>query len=216
MTTISWALAAAALAVGVVEWWATHTGRKPVRHVTKPLSLTLLTGVALTLDPIDPTIRTWMVIGLLFSLAGDVFLLGTERFFVFGLASFLIAHIAYVIGLFHGPTSIGWSLVGLILVVIAIATIGRRIVRGVRTHPEHGGSAMVGPVVAYLVVISAMVVASFGTASAVAVVGASLFYASDAILAWNRFVETRRLGAVAVMVTYHLGQAGLVAWLVTG
>ena len=33
---------------------------------------------------------------------------------------------------------------------------------------------------------------------------------------WNRFVAARRFGHLAVMVTYHLGQAGLVAWLVTG
>lgn len=216
MTTTSWILAAITLAVGLVEWWATHTDRRPIRLVTKPLTLALLTGVALTLDPIDPTIRTWMVVGLLFSLAGDVFLLGSERFFVGGLVSFLIAHIAYVIGLFHGPVSTGWTVVGVIVVLIAIATVGLRIVRGVRTHPEHGGSAMVGPVIAYLLVISAMVVASFGTASAVAVVGASLFYLSDAVLAWNRFVESRRYGPITVMVTYHLGQAGLVAWLVTG
>jgi uncharacterized membrane protein YhhN len=74
---------------------------------------------------------------------------------------------------------------------------------------------MVVPVVAYLVVISAMVVSAFGTEGRWAVVGASLFYASDATLAWNRFLEPRRFGPLAVMVTYHLGQAGLVAWLVT-
>jgi uncharacterized membrane protein YhhN len=73
---------------------------------------------------------------------------------------------------------------------------------------------MVGPVVAYLVVISAMVVSAFGTAAAWAIVGAFLFYVSDATLAWNRFIEQRRFGPLAVMVTYHLGQIGLVAWLV--
>ncbi|CAN5901971.1 hypothetical protein BH23ACT2_BH23ACT2_25520 [soil metagenome] len=40
--------------------------------------------------------------------------------------------------------------------------------------------------------------------------------ASDATLAWNRFVEARPLGPLAVMVCYHARQAGLVAWLVTG
>lgn len=216
MTTAAWIIAAIGLAVAAVEWWATHEGRTRIRWVTKPLSLLLLIGVAVLLDPIDPTIRTWMVIGLVFSLAGDVFLLGPEKLFVGGLASFLIAHIAYVVGLLQGPRSLGWSVVGLVVVVIAIAVVGRPIVAGARSHPVHGDPTMVGPVIAYLVVISAMVVASFGTASIVAVVGASLFYASDAILAWNRFIERRRFGPVAVMVTYHLGQAGLVAWLVTG
>jgi uncharacterized membrane protein YhhN len=69
---------------------------------------------------------------------------------------------------------------------------------------------LVRPVVAYLVVISAMVVTSWGTAIAFAVVGATLFYVSDATLAWNRFVRPIRYGDLYVMVTYHLGQAGLV------
>ena len=99
---------------------------------------------------------------------------------------------------------------GLAVVVVAIATVGRRVVTGVAAgdHQE-----LVGPVIAYLVVISAMVVSACGTTAAWAIVGALLFYASDATLAWNRFLEQRRFGPLAVMVTYHLGQAGLVAWL---
>jgi len=215
MTTLAWAFAGAALAVALVEWWATYARKGTIRYVTKPLSLALLIGVAVTLEPFDGTVRAWFVAGLVLSLAGDVFLLGSEKLFVGGLASFLLGHLAYVVGLQLGRESWPWLAVGVVVVAVAIATIGRRIVSGVRTNPEHGGGELVGPVIAYLVVISAMVVSAFGTASAVAVAGAMLFYASDATLAWNRFIEERRLGGVAVMVTYHLGQAGLVAWLVT-
>jgi uncharacterized membrane protein YhhN len=213
MTTMSWVFAGLALGVAVVEWWATFQQRTSIRYVTKPLALALLIGVAVTLDPFDPTIRTWLVVGLVLSLAGDVFLLGPESWFVGGLASFLLGHIAYVVALQQAPRSIPWTLVGVAVVLVAIATIGRRIIGGVKAS---GQSEMVGPVFAYLVVISAMVVSAFGTAAPWAIVGATLFYASDAILAWNRFVEARRFGGLAVMVTYHLGQAGLVAWLVTG
>jgi hypothetical protein len=45
-------------------------------------------------------------------------------------------------------------------------------------------------------------------------VGASLFFASDSLIAWNRFVRPRAWAPVAIMVTYHLGQAGLVTSLV--
>lgn len=79
---------------------------------------------------------------------------------------------------------------------------------------DHGELTV--PVVAYLVVISVMVISAFGTASAPAILGAGLFYVSDTTLAWNRFVEARRSGPLAVMVTYHLGQAGLVGWVATG
>ena len=41
-------------------------------------------------------------------------------------------------------------------------------------------------------------------------VGAALFVASDAMIAWNRFVAPFRAADLGIMVTYHLGQAGLV------
>ena len=211
MTAASWILAAVAAVLGVTDWWAVWAGRRPVRWITKPGSLAALVGVAATLDPADPTVRTWMVVGLVLSLAGDVFLLMDERFFIAGLASFLLAHVAYIVGLNLAPTSAGWALVGLAVVLVAVAAALRPILQAV-ARGDHRG--MLGPVVVYSLVISAMLVSAFGTGDARAVVGAGLFYVSDATLAVNRFVAPRRLLDVAVMVTYHLGQAGLVAWRV--
>lgn len=214
MTTVSWVFAAVAAAFALADWWATGTDQRRVRTVTKPAALAALIGVAVTLDPtVSSTVRTAMVIGLVVSLLGDVFLLvDDERAFVGGLASFLLGHVAYVVGLLLAPNRLGWALVGLALVAVAIGTVGRRIVDTVRDRHRE----LTGPVVAYLVTISAMVVCAWSTAAPWAIVGAMLFYASDSVLAWNRFVEPRRLGPIAVMVTYHLAQAGLVAWLVTG
>ncbi|MBA3281604.1 MAG: lysoplasmalogenase [Acidimicrobiia bacterium] len=214
MTTASWVFAVAALAFAVTDWWAVWVKRAKVRYVTKPAALGALIGVALTLDPaVDPTVRSWMVAGLVLSLVGDIFLMLDDKWFVAGLSSFLLGHIAYVVGLQLAPTSRTGTVVGLIVVGLVIATVGRRIVTGVASgdHRE-----LVVPVVAYLVVISAMVVSASGTEDPWAVAGAGLFYVSDATLAWNRFLEPRRWGPLTVMVTYHLGQAGLVSWLVTG
>lgn len=213
MNTAAWILAAVALAFGATDWWATWHDRVSVRHLTKPAALIALIGVAVTLEPFDSTIRTWMVIGLVLSLAGDVFLLLPEKWFVAGLSSFLLGHIAYVVAMQLAPRSVPMSLLGLAVVVVSVAVVGRRIVSGVASGENRD---MVAPVIAYLVVISAMVVSAFGTSAPWAIAGAGLFYASDATLAWNRFLERRRFGPVAVMVTYHLGQAGLVGWLVTG
>ena len=41
-------------------------------------------------------------------------------------------------------------------------------------------------------------------------VGAALFVASDAMIAWDRFVAPFPAADLGIMVTYHLGQAGLV------
>lgn len=212
MTPVAWGLAVVFAVLAVTDWTVVGTGRRAWRPVTKPLALVALIGVAVTLEPVDPAVRTWMVVGLVLSLAGDVFLLGSRRWFVPGLVSFLAAHVAYVVGLLLAPTSPGWMLVGLALVAAAAVAAVPRLAR--LRRGEH--ASLLGPVVAYLVVISAMVVTAFGTAHPWAVAGAVLFYVSDATLAWNRFLTEHRWGPTVVMVTYHLGQAGLVGWLVQG
>ncbi len=45
-----------------------------------------------------------------------------------------------------------------------------------------------GPVMAYMGVISAMVVTAFGAGNPFGIGGALSFYASDATLGWNKFV----------------------------
>lgn len=214
MTTVAWAFAAATALFALGDWWAVATERASVRHVTKPAALAALIGVAVTLDPtVSPAIRTAMVVGLVCSLAGDVFLMLPEKWFVAGLGSFLLGHIAYVVAMQWAPTSVVGTLVGLAVVALGVGLVGQRVVRGVAAGENR---SLVGPVIAYLTVISAMVVSAFGTEAPWAIVGASLFYVSDATLAWNRFLVPLRWGPLAVMVTYHLGQIGLVAWLVTG
>ncbi|MFP4511483.1 MAG: lysoplasmalogenase [Acidimicrobiales bacterium] len=213
MTTTAWFLAGAAALFAATDWIGVATSRRGLRRLAKPATLTLLVGVAVTLDPVDPSIRAWMVVGLCFSLVGDVALMLPERWFVVGLGAFLLGHVAYVVAMVLAPTSAPGLAIGALLVAVAGAVVGRRIVAAVRTgqHPELGP-----PVIAYILVISAMVIAALGTTATAAILGALLFYASDATLAWNRFVEPLRHGPLAVMITYHLGQAGLVAWLVTG
>jgi uncharacterized membrane protein YhhN len=59
-------------------------------------------------------------------------------------------------------------------------------------------------------VIGVTVVAAWATGHLLVAAGASVFMVSDAILAIDRFVQGRRFGALAVMVTYHLAQVLLV------
>jgi uncharacterized membrane protein YhhN len=53
-----------------------------------------------------------------------------------------------------------------------------------------------------------------GTASAFAIAGALLFYVSDSLIAVTNFIQDHPMGRLAVMVTYHLAQVGLVLALV--
>lgn len=210
MTGAATGLLVATLVVALADWWAVATDRRKVEYVLKPLTMVVLIATALALDPVSGAARAFLVAGLVGSLAGDVFLMLDERFFLGGLVSFLIAHVLYVIGLAQLDISAPMLVVGLVLVVISGAVIGTRIARG----SGRTDARLPGPVIAYLTVISAMVVVAFGTTLPLAIIGALLFYTSDGVLGWNRFVDPIPYGRVIIMTTYHLGQIGLVLALV--
>jgi uncharacterized membrane protein YhhN len=184
-------------------------GLRP-RVITKPLVLVLLIGVALALTPQDPAVRAWFVVALACSLAGDVALL-SARGFVVGLAAFLLAHVAYAVGFVVGGVGAPTLLVGLAAMLVFDIVLARRLVPALRAS---GRGSLVPPVLAYMTAITAMVAAAAGSAIPLAMAGAVLFAASDAILADGRFVRRRRRGDLAVMVLYHLGQVSLVLSLV--
>lgn len=210
MTAAAGVLLAITLASAAIDWVAVHHGHRPVEYVFKPLTLVVLTATALALDPADPTVRAWFVAGLVLSLAGDVLLMLPGDHFVPGLGAFLLAHVAYVVGLAAAGLDPLGVLAGLLVVGAAFGLVGTRLVGALRATR----SELAGPVTAYMAVISAMVVCAFGTGDGVAIAGAVLFYASDALIGWGRFVRPVDWGRLAVMVTYHLGQVLLVLSLV--
>jgi uncharacterized membrane protein YhhN len=190
----------------VGDWVAVGTRARRLEYLCKPAATASLIGVAATLDPSSGARRTAVVVALVFSLAGDVFLMLPRDLFVAGLGSFLLAHVAYVVGfrLDAGPAS--ELVLPAVAVLVVIAAIGRPVLRGVRqTDP-----AMAAPVAAYISVIAAMVTTALASGDALAGVGAVVFMASDSLIAWNRFVRPLSWAPVAIMVTYHLGQAGIV------
>jgi uncharacterized membrane protein YhhN len=211
VTSAAFLLLALALVAAVGDWIAVHQEAKGLEYVCKPLTMVLLIGAALTLDPTDPTVRTWFVVALVLSLMGDVFLMVPKDLFVFGLGAFLLGHIAYIVGMHVEGVDGPRFLVGIVIVMAVLAVLGTAILRGVRAGPDPG---LAGPVVAYMFVISAMVASAIGVGNVAAIVGASLFYVSDALIAWNRFVRETPHPHVSIMVTYHLAQIGLVLSLV--
>lgn len=211
MNTATVVMLVVAGAFALVNWWAVGRDNRPVEYLAKPATLALLVVAALVLDPIDPTARAWFVAALVLSLAGDVFLMLPSEKFLQGLVSFLAGHVAYVVGLSY----LGWSAVGfgiaVALVVAALAIVGTRVVKAVRSGSEPDFAI---PVAVYMAVISAMVIAAGASGVAIALVGALLFYVSDSLIAWTRFIEPKPWGRVAIMVTYHLAQFSLVLSLV--
>jgi uncharacterized membrane protein YhhN len=207
VTTRAWALVVVAALLAATDWWAVARRSRVLEYVAKPGALAALLAVALVLHPERSDERVWFVVALVFSLAGDVFLMLPSDLFVPGLASFLLAHVAYTVGFdLHAGSAV--ALVATCTVVAAAGTaIGSRIV----TRVVHGDDpSLVVPVVAYMVVISAMVASALAAGPVLGAVGAVLFYGSDALIAWDRFVQPRPWMPLAIIVTYHVGQAALV------
>jgi len=208
-TAVLLALAGAAAAV---NWVGVARGDRRLVYAAKPSTLALLVGAAAVLDADDGAVRAWFVAGLALSLVGDVILMLPDdrptgpNMFLYGLGSFLLGHLAYIAGMGSDHRSWALTLVGAVGVAAALAVIGPRVLAGV----SESSPAMRGPVLGYMAVISVMVVTAFGRTVPAGIVGALLFYASDASLAWNRFVRPSPALRLTVIVTYHLAQAALV------
>ncbi len=213
MTAAAWALLVVAAALAVVDWIGVARGSRALEYVGKPGALAALVLVALTLDPADGSARTWFVVALVLSLAGDVFLMLPRDRFVEGLASFLLAHVAYVVGFTRDGAAVTTILLVAIPVVVVAGLLGARFLRAAT---RDGDRSLVGPLVAYMAVIAAMVSCALASGNGLAIAGALLFMGSDSLIAETRFVGPRSWGPLGIMVSYHLGQALLTVSLVRG
>jgi uncharacterized membrane protein YhhN len=188
------------------DWYSRARGNAVLEYVCKPGTLAALIAAAVVIDAHDDGVRAWFVAALVLSLVGDVLLMLPNEQFVGGLAAFLLAHVCYIAG-FVASGLHAWALVPAALATaIVVAPVARRILRGVRANEAE----LTVPVVAYLVVIAAMLACAVASGNAFAIVGAVLFVTSDSMIAWDRFVSPFAASAVAIMVTYHLAQAGFV------
>lgn len=211
MTTLTWILFALTLVIAVVDWFAVHTENTSLEYLAKPATMVPLIAAAGALDPAVPAMRTWFIVALVFSLLGDVFLMLPEpKLFVAGLGSFLIGHIAYIIGMRQGELSGAGLVVGAVLVITGLIAIGPTVVKGA----HETDSTLAVPVLVYMIVISIMVVFAIGSGVTIAIAGAGLFFASDLAIGWSRFVDEFPRHRMVIIVTYHLAQILLVGSLV--
>ena len=211
MTAAAAALLAAAAVTAAVDWWAVAAKVKRLEYVCQPATVLLLAAAALSLDPQSGGQRAWFVAALLLCAAGDVFLMLRRERFVAGLASFLLGHLAYIAGFISaGRPGTAGLVAGLLIVVNALGIAGTRVVAALRAA---GDTGLIGPVVVYMLAIAAMTVLATGSGRVAAGIGAVLFLGSDTLIALNRFVRPLGWAPLAIIVTYHLGQAGLVVSL---
>jgi uncharacterized membrane protein YhhN len=192
-----------------------------LEYIAKPAVMVVLFIWLLTSVGMNGAL-IWFGLGILFSLLGDVLLMiSLDRMFLPGLVAFLLAHVAYVIG-FNIPLPLfsAWSLIFAFMVGLGGTRIIRRIVDSLASS---GNVRMRTPILIYSLVISLMLLSAMmkltditwsANASALVSVGALLFYLSDIVLAWNKFVAPIQHGRIYNIGLYHLGQITLIAGVI--
>jgi uncharacterized membrane protein YhhN len=179
--------------------------------VFKPISTILIiviAGLSFFEPAYNQTYSIGILIGLLFSLGGDIALLFQEKRkpFMIGLVLFLIAHVVY---------SVTFSLIGRFtlwdilsaLILLAAGLAFFQLIKG-------NLGTMKVPVMVYILIISLMVNRAFSTFASESLssaqawmisIGAVLFYISDFILAANRFWRPWRYDRIS-LAFYFSGQ----------
>ncbi len=211
MNAVAGLVLAVTAAVAVVDWIAVVHSSTRLEYVAKPLVMAGLIAVALVLDPVSALERDLFLIALALGLVSDVFLMLPGDLLLPGLVAALVEHVAYIAGFRARSLNVPWLIAGAVVAVASAAVFVPIYVRALRQKQPK----LVGPVLAYVAVFIVMVASAGGTGSLVALGGALLFFYSDALLGWYRFVGPLSWGRPVNIVAYHAGQALLVLSLAT-
>ena len=197
-----------------------------VQLFTKPLLMVFLfTWFMVSSAKLLP-LRYCIAAALLFSWAGDVFLMlepGGKGWFMAGLGSFLLAHLMYIVFFLRArrATSLGRPLKPFVVVWVALYVL---LLYGLLY--KHIGNLKI-PVGVYAGTIGAMLVASFHAfdksrpgAAGYCIAGALCFVVSDSLLAINKFYLSFQAAGICIMLSYGMAQfaitKGSLLYLATG
>lgn len=214
--------------IALIDWYAVWKDLYKLRYLTKPLTLlALISWFTISGGWHGPT--AIFGVGLILSLAGDIFLLKgilmtRPGFFQLGLVSFLIVQVLYIIGFNNTISCMSISTVALLFITGILAfLVTRYIVGGLRLTPE--GRKQQAPVILYMIALSLMLFSAFLTLfrpewslmpAGLVSLGAALFFASDSILASDAFVKPFKYAEILLTATYHLAQIAIVSGVLLG
>jgi uncharacterized membrane protein YhhN len=200
-----WALSTAIFVVALVA--CERTEHRLGARVTKPLASVSFIATGLFAGAFDTGPGRLVFAGLCLSAVGDVLLLWRDdkTKFLLGLVSFLAAHLTYAAAFLARGVAIPWAAGAAVLLVPTALGVWRWLSPHLARQPK-----MVRPVIAYVVVITAMVVLSVGAlgrgATPWLAIAAVLFFVSDLGVARERFVERGFINRAIGLPTYYAAQ----------
>lgn len=158
--------------------------------IAKPIAAAGFIGAALANGALDSAYGHWILAGLVLSFLGDVLLIPRDAkpAFLAGLVSFLLGHVAYTIAFALHGLDVGSMLVA----ALPVSAASLFALRYLWPHVQTRAPKMQVPVLAYLAVISTMLVCAASTvgrgSTPLILIGAIAFYISDLAVARQRFV----------------------------
>ena len=211
MTGLAWLALAVTAVLALTDWVAVAASRRGLEYAAKPAVMLGLIAVAILLHPVDSTERTFFLVALTLGLISDIFLMLPRDMFLLGLLAAVVEHLAYIAGFNHRPLHAALLAVASVIALVSVWVILPPVIRALRENQPR----LVWPVTAYVTVFVIMVSSAGRTGSPVALVGALLFFYSDGLLAYNRFVKPLAWGRLGNIVLYHAGQALIVLSLLS-
>ncbi len=180
-----------------------ETTDSPALRWFKMVASTGFIAIALSVGAPSSTYGRIVLVALALSWMGDLLLTYRSRpAFLAGLIAFLLGHVAFVSAFW----SLGVAASFALLAAIAVTLIATVVFKWLSPHVGD----MKVPVVAYIVVISVMVVFAFGAygsgASVLVPIGAVLFFISDLFVARNQFVTPDVTNRIWGLPLYYLAQ----------
>jgi uncharacterized membrane protein YhhN len=191
-------LAAAVAALVLADYWGSRVGV----WLAKPLASSLFVAIALANGALGSSYGGLVLTALALSWLGDVLLIpDDDRVFRAGVGAFGLAHAAYLAAF----ALRGIDPMHATMAAVGIVPAGAAAARWLRPHVPPD---MKLPVDVYMAVISAMVVAAYGAfpKDPWILVGAVLFYASDLLVARQRFVAPSPWNPAVGLPLYYTAQ----------
>ncbi|RZL10818.1 MAG: lysoplasmalogenase [Pedobacter sp.] len=208
--------------VFIVHLYAEYNQLSALIHITKPLITIVLMAGLVVVTKLQGKFRKRIFAGLVFSFAGDVFLMfqgSAPNMFMYGLASFLICHLIYI-SAFNLDMRSDTSSKNPYFIWALLLLFGFCAAFFMYLRPSLGALQL--PVLLYSIVISLMVVFSVGRYGKVNLysfrliaLGAFFFLLSDSALAYNKFIIPVPNAGLVIMATYMLAQYMIVYGSIT-
>jgi len=183
---------------------STLFGTYPFNWLLKLIPIAIL--IVVTFKQLETRADKIFLVGLLCSAAGDFFLTyEPSDWFIYGLGSFLVAHLFYIISLLplelkKLPFAVAYIAFGIITFSIIAPGLG----------------SLFAPVFAYMTVLLLMAIFTLFSrkSNKWLITGGICFAISDSLLGINKFSTSVPLASLLIMASYYLAQFSLVKGIV--